>query len=297
MLFKHLNIYRLGERVDVDQLEGHLESMPFAPCLPNQEKSAGFTTVFGMDNRVFSANGCLLFCLVVQEKVMPSAAVKAEFQKALMQREAKGDRLNREEKKALKEEVRLAMLPRAFIRNAELWAYVDNQNKTLVINTTSQKSADGVAQALRGIVKDSQCHPISPQHSVGQRMTFWVSEDQAPDPFEMGFKCMISDGEGSIRYSKRSLEDDNLRDYLRDGLHVCELALVYKDRCELALTDDFMIKDFSLTDVAHQDYDPGAGEPLELLAADLTLMSNEVRDLLSDLLNVLGGETAHQEGV
>lgn len=291
MIFKHLNLYRLGGKVDQARLDDFLDENPFEPCLPSQERSAGFNTIFGLDRRVFSASGVLLFCLVIQEKVIPAAAVKAEFQKALQLKEKDGVRLKRDEKKALKEVVREGMLPRAFAKNTEVWAYIDNVNHLLAINTSSRKNADGLAQTLRGVLDDGSLFPVRPQHDVGARMTFWVSEDQAPEPFGLGFKCLISDGEGSIHYKKRSLEDDHLREYLHDDLRVEELALIYKERSEFNLVEDFMIKDFSLTDEALKDLDQGNGEPLEMLAGNLVLMQAEVADLLKDLLNVLGGET------
>jgi recombination associated protein RdgC len=289
MIFKHLNLYSLGNQVYQDRLESFLGENPFAPCLPSQERSAGFPTIVGLGQRVFGAGGVLLFCLTIQDKLVPAAAVKAEFQKTLQLKEQDGTRLKRDEKKALKETVRLSMLPRAFAKNTEVWAYIDNDNGLLAINTSSRKNADGLAQSLRSLVKDSKVYPVRPQHDVSSRMTFWVSEDQAPEPFTMGHKCNITDGEGSIQYKKRSLEDDNLRGYLHANLKVVEMALIYKDRSTFSLVEDFMIKDFNLEDGALADIDQGTGEPLEQLAGDLILMRSEVASLLADLLKALGG--------
>jgi len=291
MIFKHLNLYRLEGKVDQARLDDFLDENPFEPCLPSQERYAGFSTIVGLDRRVFATGGILLFCLVIQEKIIPAAAVKAEFQKALQLKEKEGIRLKREEKKALKEVVREGMLPRAFAKNTEVWAYIDNVNHLLAINTSSRKNADGLAQTLRGVIENGTLYPVRPQHDVGSRMTFWVSEDQAPEPFTLGYKCLISDGEGSIHYKKRSLEDDHLREYLHSDLKVEEVALIYKERCEFNLVEDFMIKDFSLTDLALEDLDAGNGEPLEILAGNLILMGSEVASLMTDLLTVLGGET------
>jgi len=116
MIFKHLNLYRLEVKVDQARLDDFLDENPFEPCLPSQERSAGFSTIVGLDRRVFATGGILLFCLVIQEKIIPAAAVKAEFQKALQLKEKEGIRLKREEKKALKEVVREGMLPRAFAK-------------------------------------------------------------------------------------------------------------------------------------------------------------------------------------
>lgn len=296
MLFKNLNLYRMGEVIDRDRLVAFLDENPFTPCLKSQERSAGFTEVVGLNERVFTVSGCHLFCLMVEEKKVPAGAIKTALNKEIQEREKKEDRrLKRDEKKALKEEIKARLLVNFPPQAKDTWAYIDTKNRLLVINSSSRKTGDAIATALRGALNDGILYQIRPQHEVSKKMTFWVSEDQAPEPFTLGDKCMIGDGDGTIRYRNRHLKDEKLQEYLRDDLFVSELALVMGERSQCTLTEDFMIKEFALSDVAMADLDAGTGEPLELLQGDMVLMSDEVNKLLENLLKALGGEASGEE--
>jgi len=139
-------------------------------------------------------------------------------------------------------------------------------------------------------------YPVKPQHEVSKMLTFWVSENKAPEPFSLGSKCTIGEGDGVIGYRNRDLAgDERLQEYLRDNLFVSELELANGERSTFTLTEDFMIKAFDLTELALGDHDGGTGEPLELLQADIILMSAEVNSLLTSLLGALGGEASGED--
>jgi recombination associated protein RdgC len=296
MFFKNLNIHRMGEKIDRDRLVAFLDANPFTPCLKSQEISAGFTEVVGLDERVFTVGGCHLFCLMVEEKKVPPAAIKTALNKEVQAMEKKeGRRLKRDEKKALKEEIKARLIVNFPPQAKETWAYIDGNEKLLVINSSSRKTGDAIAQAVRGAMDSNILYAIRPQHEVSKMMTFWVSEDKAPEPFDLGQKCTIGDGDGTIGYRNRDLSDEKLQEYLRNNLFVSELGLTMGERNEFTLTEDFMIKEFSLTDIAMQNHDVGNGEPMEILQADIILMSTEVNALLASLLNALGGEASGED--
>lgn len=296
MLFKNLNIYRMGQEISEEALTAMLDANPFSPCLPSQERSAGFTQVVGLDSRLFSVGAVHLFCLMTEEKKVPTGAIKTALNKEVQAKEkSEGRRLKRDEKRAIQDEIKARLLVNFPPQAKETWAYVDNKAKILVINSSSRKVGDAIATILRGAMESPILFPVKPQYEVAAKMTFWVAEEQTPEPFTLGEKCTIGEEEGTIRYKDRSLEDPNLQNYLQNNLQVAELALVMGDRSSFMLTDDFMIKGFSLSEIALGDLDAGAGEPLELLQADLTLMSAEVNAALKNLLMVLGGE-AQGEG-
>ncbi|KQN61951.1 recombination-associated protein RdgC [Pseudomonas sp. Leaf58] len=296
MFFKNLNIYRMGEKVDRERLAGFLDANPFNPCHKSQERSAGFTEVVGLNERVFTVSGYHLFCLMVEEKKVPPAAIKTALNKEVQEREKKeGRKLKRDEKKALKEEIKARLLVNCPPQAKETWAYVDTNTRLLVINSSSRKTGDAIAQAIRGAMESNVLYPVRPQHEVSKMLTLWVSEDKAPQPFDLGHKCTIGDGDGTIGYRNRDLADEKLQEYLRNNLFVSELALTMGERNSFTLTEDFMIKEFTLSEIAMADHDSGGGEPMEILQADVILMAAEVNALLEHLLNSLGGEASGEE--
>ena len=281
----------MGQVISAEALLSMLDANPFAPCAPSQERSAGFTEVVGLDSRIFSVGAMHLFCLMVEEKKVPTGAIKTALNKEVQAKEkAEGRRLKRDEKRAIQDEIKARLLVNFPPQAKETWAYVDNKEKILVINSSSRKVGDAIATILRGAMESPILYPVRPQHETSAKMTFWVAEDQTPEPFMLGEKCTIGEEEGTIRYKDRSLEDGNLQDYLHKNLAVTELELLKGDRSTFTLTEDFMIKGFALSDLAMEDLDAGTGEPLEILQANLVLMGSEVSQLLQALLDVLGGE-------
>lgn len=281
MIFKNLSIFRTATGLSQKSLDDYLTRFRFEPCLPTEETSAGFTPVFGLDNRVYSANGCHLFCLKVDQKVIPPSAVNAEFKNLRdIRQEALGRKLNAAERDELRAEARASLCERAFCRPADLWAYWDARAGLLVINTTSAKTADGLAQTLKGCVPDSPIVPLEPGVEIRGLMTEWLKADSAPAPFMLGHKCEISDGEGVIRYKDRILSDSKLQEYLQEGLLAETLSLKIAGEVGFVLTTDFVIKEFAFDDERLKSMALPGADPLEKVSIELVEMSNQVRSLI-----------------
>lgn len=292
MIFKNLNIYRIKDSISQAELNAFLAKHPFIPCLPNQPESAGFQALFGLDTRVFTANDCHLISLKIEEKVLPPSAVKAEYKKSLMEQEIKlGRKLNKTEREALRESSKEAMYPRAFCRPSEVWAYLDCKAKLLVVNTTSARIANGLSQTIKGCLRSGYMMPIKPNDDISEHMTLWLTNDAIPSPFNMGSKCEIGDGDGTIRYKNRLLSDEHLQEYLKDDMKASTLSLGMEGRMDFVLTADFIIKEFVLSEETLAKIDTGAGDHLESEIGQLVLMTTEIRELVDNLLSVLGGES------
>lgn len=281
MIFKNLSIYKTGSGISQQALDDFLGKHKFEPCLPSQESSAGFTTLFGLDTRVFSVNGCHLFCLKVDEKVIPPSAVKAEFKLRKEKRErALGRKLTPAEREEVRLESRSALCEVAFCRPADLWAYLDAKAGFLVVNTTSAKSASGLSQIVAGSMPGKEMLPFLPSGEIQSVMTKWLKDGVAELPFVLGDKCEITDGEGVIRYRDRLLSDTKLQNYLEDGLLSETLSLMIPGRYSFVLTTDFVVKEFSVdAEVVKNLRVPGA-DALEIVSTELREMSDQIRHLL-----------------
>lgn len=282
MIFKNLSIFRTGKGVSQGALNDFLANHKFQPCLPSQESSAGFTTLFGLDTRVFSVKGCHLFCLKVDEKVIPPASVKAEFMtRRKKSEETLGRKLTPAERDELRSEARSDLCEIAFCRPADVWAYLDSGCGFLVINTTSAKIADGLAQTLRAFMPGSDVQPLLPSTKIPEAMTSWLKNGRAPAPFVFGSKCEITDGEGVIRYKDRFLDDPRLQEYLREGLLAESLSLVVDGRFSFVLTKDFVVKEFSIHEGIIGLSQAAGMDPIEVLSNEFQEMITQVRALIA----------------
>lgn len=289
MIFRNINIYQMPEIPDEVMLASYLDSHRFTPCLPSHARSVGFTKILGTESRTLKAGDVYLFCLLSEEKVMPPASVKTQLNRATQAEERRLNRsLTRNEKAELKEQIESEMLPKAFTKITETWAYIDTQSKMLVIDTSSQKRADGVARTIKGSLEGGILFPMRPKSDVGMTMGSWLVDRKAPAPFTFGEKCELYSGEGVIKYRSRCLDDEKLRQYLTDDLRLKLLSLE-NDRCQFVITEDFLIKEFSLKDDVLKTLDVGRGEPWEVLSGSVSLMAKEVRVLVKELLDSFGG--------
>lgn len=284
MIFRNLNIYSMPEVPDIETLESYFESHKFRPCMPSHRSSSGFTRILGKDSRILSINGIHLFCMLTEEKNLPASAVKTRLNRLVAEEERRqGRKVTRNEKAEMKEKVVDEMIRQAFTRTLETWAYIDSRSKILVIDSSSQKLADGIARVIKGALEGGIIYPLRPRVDVSEVMAGWLKKDSAPSPLELGDKCEIHDEKGTIKYRKRSLEDDNLKEYLNEDLRVKVLSLE-TDRCRFVLTDEFLIKEFALKDLALMDLDYKGDDQWLLMEARLQLMVKEVRVLLSHLV-------------
>lgn len=281
MIFKNLSIYKTVTRLSQKALDEFLLKHKFEPCLPNQESSAGFATIFGLESRVFSVNDCHLFCLKVDEKVIPPSAIKAEVKRRREYLEKNRERkLSPSERDELREEVKSALCEVAFCRPADLWAYLDAKKGILVVNTTSAKSAAGLSSIIAGSMPGKLITPLSPSSEIREVMTGWLRSGRAELPLVLGDKCEITDGKGVIRYKDRLLSDAKLQAYLEEGLVADSLSLVMPEQYSFVLTKDFVLKEFSIDeDVIKSIRVKGSG-PMEILALEFREMSEQVRLIL-----------------
>lgn len=98
------------------------------------------------------------------------------------------------------------------------------------------------------------------------------------------------DGNATVRYVGQTLDDAEVRRHIEAGKQCVRLALTWADRISLVLTPSLTIKRVAPLDVIKEAEDPTAQNDDERFDADVALMTGELDRLLSELLDVLGGE-------
>lgn len=300
MFFKNLSIFKMVEEIQADRFTTFLDSHPFSPCLKSQERSAGFATLYGSQDRVVKVGRFLLFCMLIEEKLIPASAVKTQFLRKVEEYEQKHQaKLSRNDRKELKERIVNEMIQQAFTKTTEIWSYIDTREKLLVVNTGSAKQADAVASLVKNATEGRQVFPYRPQESLPSKMREWVIESKAPDDFAFLDKCEVLSSEGSIKYRNFDLQDAGLKDYLLQGMSVDNLQMEFKERVSFVLRGDFVITQIKLADKALEDLDKGAdySNANDSLQATLTLFGDEMSDLVSSLMRAAGGPQGGLEGI
>jgi len=94
------NSYR--SKYQAESLEAQLTGFTFNPCLPSLPSSCGWVPPIEIENAplIHYANGYLLFCLQIEDKVLPAAVVRQSLDEKIKHLETTYDRKNLEKREA-----------------------------------------------------------------------------------------------------------------------------------------------------------------------------------------------------
>ena len=299
MWFRNLIVLRVpaGWALDADTLVDAL--LPFAFTEPSSVEAVrtGFVPPRDGDPALVVPVGRqLLFALRQQKRLLP-ARVVAQFVRERAERiEAEeGFRPGRKRLRALREEVRDELLPRAFALSTDTRAWIDPVNGWLVVDAASPSRADELVGLLAKALDGFPGRPARTERSPAAAMTGWLLEGEAPAGFTIDQDVVLKarDGKASVRYANQSLEADDVARHAKAGKQCTRLALTWADRVSFVLTDTLAIKRVRPLDVLSE---PAAGgstsagaDADERFASDFALMTGELSALLAALVDALGG--------
>jgi recombination associated protein RdgC len=129
------------------------------------------------------------------------------------------------------------------------------------------------------------------QMSPAAAMSGWLSEKEPPWGFTIDRECELKqpDSEKSaVRYSRHVLEIDEVGEHIRQGKLPTQLALTWNGRVSFVLNDQGALKKIKLLDVVLEGQEK-KGEGDNGFDADVAIMTGELRQMIPDLIEALGG--------
>lgn len=296
-MFKNLTIFRLTTPFthSLAAFEEALQAMRFVKCGPTQDKSVGWTAPRGIENGplVESIGGQLILKLAVETKVVPSRSVadKAEEQ-AKKVFEDTGRKLGKKQMRDLKDEVRLSLLPLAFTKSSSVTLWIDPKAQLLVVDSASQSHIDDVTtyflQSFDGLFLQLPQTTSSP----GSAMSTWLANKEAPEGFSVDRECELRANDESksvIRYTRHSLDNDEVAQHIAAGKLVTKLAMSWGDRLSFLLTDTLKVKRLAFLDGVFKDQSASGDNKDDQFDADVALATGELARMLPELFAALGG--------
>lgn len=305
MWFKNLNIYRVEnfEDVNVEKLEERMNISAFEDCNPHEEQKTGWISPMGenFEQFVHTANGGHMICLKSQVKKIPASFInekikEAEDEKRLQDPDFK--RFSKDEKEELKDKIKYEYLPNAFPSNSVLFAYIDTQQKYMLVDSSSGNKSEGMILFLKSMLENDGVKfiPLQTVHEPANTMSNWLVNGEPHADLHFGEKCKIKDfsSTDTVNYTKHDMDDNQLVDYLKSDMSVCELSFTWIDndieKVSFVLTDDFVFKSLNY----HASYkDEVENMELEGMAAvfdaefDTMIMAN--REFIPFILKCFGG--------
>jgi len=298
MWFRNLRIYTFAsDFVMPEQLEQALEPLRFKPCGRSDHASFGWASPFGRDSEVLfhKAGHCYLVTARKEEKVLPSSVINAQLDDLVAQREAElARKLPSKEKQAMKEDLIHRLLPQAFSKFKQLGAFIDTKLGIVVVDASSAKAAEDVLGLLRSSFGSLPVKPWFAEQPSELYFTQFLRQQQLAAGFEFGDEVELRDADDSgsvVRCRQHDLSGTEIETHLAHNKQVTKLALVWQQRLQFVLEQDFAIKRFKATDVLLEEQDKLVdATPQQRVDADFALVSGEIGQLFPQLVSLFQTE-------
>ena len=305
-MFKSASYFRIAEDFvmpPLDALEEALQATRFMPCGATQPESSGWVAPRGNKSiaLVESIGGQVILQLCTERRPLPASAVKAAVDESIekYKQETGRERVNAKIKKEFKEEAIQTLLPRAFTKRSSTTLWIDPVNKFLVVDSGSLAGADKVVSHLVETLSDIpnagpgiMVKPVQTTLSAAVAMAHWLASREGPVGFTVDRDCelkMPDDQKAAVRYSRHTLEIDEVAEHIAAGKVPTQLAMTWKDRVSFVLTDTAQVKKIKLLDVVLDGVQEG-GKDDDGFDTDAAIVTGELSALIPDLLEALGGE-------
>jgi recombination associated protein RdgC len=240
---------------------------------------------------VHAANGFMMVCLQVEEKILPATVVRQALQERIKIIENTQKRkVPYKEKQALQADIIATLLPRAFSRLKQIYAYVDTKRDCLILNAAHPKEIGYFLNSWKKVLPDHQL--LLPElKDLNYVLTHWLQNHAYPQSFAIDKACVLQDPSQqgrTIRAQQQNLTAMPIQSLLTDGCQVKQLALTWQDRVSFNLTTEFLIRSLDFQDKlqSNDTHDHEAAQ--QKFDVDFVLMTQAIAELMTDLLAVVG---------
>ncbi len=310
-MFKTASFFRIATDFvppPLEALEQALQAARFVPCGPTQPDSHGWVAPRGGKSLMLaeSVGGQLILKLCTERRALPSSAVKQAVDERIekYKLETGNERVSARIKKEMKEEVVQDLLPRAFTKRSSTLVWLDPVNRFLVVDSGSLAGADKVVTALVEALSEVpgagpalMVRPVQTNETAVACMSHWLATREAPVSFSVDRDCELKtpdEQKSAVRYSRHTLEIDEVAQHIAAGKLPTQLAMTWDDRVSFVLTETAQVRKLKLLDVVMDGVQKG-GKDDDGFDTDAAILTGELSALIPDLLEALGGEVEEGE--
>lgn len=296
MWFKNLLVYRLTKwDVTPEALEEKLSQHALQPCSGLEMQRFGWVPPKADGEPLVHTLGSqMLISLGAEKKLLPATVVN-QFAKvrAVEAEEQQGYKPGRKQMKEIKEAVTDELLPRAFAIRRKTYAWIDPEAKWLVIDAANFAKADELVEMLVKSLDGIAFELVRTNTSASSAMTTWLGGDYLPGTFTVDRDCELrASGEerSTVRYVRHALDAEEVSKHIKSGKEVTRLAMSWNDKLSFVMHENLQLKRLAPLDILKEQADTIEAD--DMFDTDFAIMTGELKKLLPDIVNELGGERA-----
>ena len=289
-MLKNATLYRLtGAPPFALVLAQAAQAAEFAPTGPTQPKSIGWVPPREKNAPLAELiAGQIIMAVMIETRAVPASAIEKWMDSAAAAIECEtGRKPGKKERRELKDNALLELLPQAFPKAVRIPVWIDPTAGLLVLGTASSSQADDVVTLMVQSLGLAMA-PLQTKVAPAGAMAAWLAAGDAESPFALGAEVALKatdDSKEAVRYVNADLDIDEVKEHVRTGKAVESLGLYYLDRVDFVLTAGMVLKKIVL------GVPPAPGESAaDAFDADVTLATGELAPMLNDLIVALGGE-------
>jgi recombination associated protein RdgC len=299
MWFSNLICYRFKQDVSYAQedFEAALEHDVFRPCGSQDMSTFGWTKALGKHGQALShfSEHCILVCAKREEKVLPASVINEMVAEKIESIEQEENRpVKKKEKDEIKENITATLLPQAFKKSSLQFAFIDQKNGWLIVNSGSFNKAEELTALLRKSLGTLPIVPAFANYDLDLFLTDWLTQFEVPEGFAIGSDAELQEADDNgaqVKLKQHDLASDEIKLHLEHGKRVTKLGLDWRERVQFTLQNDGSLKRLSFSDtLKEQNADIPKEDMAVKLDADFILVSEEIKELLEELSQGLGDQ-------
>jgi recombination associated protein RdgC len=298
MWFKQFQIFQLKFSIQAspNALAEKLKPLAFKPCIPSMPTSMGWVSPIDEENAPLTRglNGCIMFCLQIEEKILPASVVTQTLKEKIKKIElAEARKVRQKEKLSFKDEVTQTLLPRAFSKYTRINAYIDTRNNWLILNSTSPAKIELFLTMFKKSFSDNGVDGIESVEVIKPSSIFtqWLKDKNYPREFSIEKSCVLQDPDQQnrvIRCQQQDLFAASIQSLVKDGCEAIQLALCWHDKINFVIDQHFLLRSIRLSDEDIVEIQDEMETKEQKFDADFIMMTEMYAGLMNDLLGVFG---------
>lgn len=308
MWFKNLRLYCLTQPFDItpEELETRLSEHQFVPCANYEKSRLGWAAPLGdaapvsedSDTEIepmltHVIGDCIMICARKQDRLLPASVVREATAEKITEIEARqGRKVYRKEKRDIQDDVFTSLLPRAFTRSTQTFAYISRTDGLLVVDAASAPKAEELLNLLRDSLGSFQVALPDSKRAPSDVMTAWLKKGKATDKFEIHEDCELFnpiDSSNVVRCKGQDLVSDEIQTHLEAGKQAKQLGVLWNSQMSCSLVDDLSVKRLRFENIKEESDSFEEESGAQKFDQEFALMTLQLSAFFKALFNAFGG--------
>lgn len=292
MWFSNALIFEYENSENLD-LNNELKCESLKPCPPHARFIYGFTPVIN-DDLALEVAGSSLIKFAKEERILPRGVILKILEERVKTWEQHQNRvMKRADKAQLAEELEFELLPKSFTLEKYLTACVDHKRKRLIINTASVTQALQLIASLRKAMPGIKISTLGYDENLTHKFSEWILNPLTlPQNFELAQDCLLialDNEKKKCNFKGYDLPSDEISNLLEKGMVPAEIPLIWNERIQFILTNNFTLKRIKCLDYLLEDINETRQleDEIQQMEASLTLLTAEFGTLVDELLKAV----------